>query len=696
MVYIVCIIFLLGCFFIGYKKCEFLKNFFKFSIISLIVLALLEVTLFNFRHFESLTFGDEIVAEDIIYGEGLEKQSDGSYKVVEKDGKNFIEIKGIYKHLDNIYYDFTVHKDSSEIMKVMLGFTDAANERYQFTNLRTFDAGKNSPGELLRMHTSGKTKKIKLFIETIDDADTFTINKISFNKTVPFDTSIIRTMLLFCVLVVIYFFRPGSYIYKMDLFDKKSRKVIALVLLVQFMFMGIASQFNHFLVVTDFAPTNNKLQYQMLAESFLRGHTYLEVEPSETLKNLKNPYDRKARAAAMKESGDDYLWDVAFYNNKYYVYFGVAPVITYYLPYYILTGHRLKTYPAVVITVVAAVIGIFKLIYYLCKRNFKKTNLGIYLAISVLFVNACGLLSIMGRPDHYSLPIAMGIMFSIYGLYWWLKAHDNDLKKSYLFLGSLCMAAVAACRPQLLLTSFFAIPIFWSDIKEGKVFNKKAIGKIISFVTPFIVIAALLMAYNYVRFGSIIDFGANYNLTTNDMTKRGFVFDRTPLGIFYYLFKPINIIPQFPYLMRDAVSTGYLGTTIFEDMGAGFFACNLLAILGLFIFKFKKDFKDQTLYKIGVLSMIFSLIIVIADTQMAGILPRYICDFGYLIYLATIIIVLVLFNKMDRDKQSVFTKIIFYLLIFGLIYNTLLIISDSSIVNSDIFYYLRRLVEFWR
>ena len=43
----------------------------------------------------------------------------------------------------------------------------------------------------------------------------------------------------------------------------------------------------------------------------------------------------------------------------------------------------------------------------------------------------------------------------------------------------------------------------------------------ICLLAPYFVVAAGLMWYNWARFGSPTDFGANYNLTVHDMPKRG-------------------------------------------------------------------------------------------------------------------------------------------------------------------------------
>ena len=129
------------------------------------------------------------------------------------------------------------------------------------------------------------------------------------------------------------------------------------------------------------------------------------------------------------------------------------------------------------------------------------------------------------------------------------------------------------------------------------------------------------------------------------MTKRGFVFDRTFLGVYTYLFSPANYTSVFPYLLPKVVETTYMGTTIGESFFGGFIFNNIITILGLLAFKFKTIFKDKIVYNISWLAIILVFIIIVVDTQMAGILPRYICDFSWLILLATIIVILGLNEK---------------------------------------------------
>ena len=176
------------------------------------------------------------------------------------------------------------------------------------------------------------------------------------------------------------------------------------------------------------------------------------------------------------------------------------------------------------------------------------------------------------------------------------------------------MALVAGCRPQFLVGSFFCFPIFYSYFKDKKLFTKENIKNIILFCIPYIIVAIGLMYYNYARFGSIFDFGANYNLTTNDMTKRGFVLGRIPLGIYTYLFEPLNFSHEFPFIKPSVIETNYLGKTISENFLGGAISVNILLILSLFVFKFKKYFKNKRLYTVACMSSIMAILVIIMDT----------------------------------------------------------------------------------
>ena len=122
-------------------------------------------------------------------------------------------------------------------------------------------------------------------------------------------------------------------------------------------------------------------QYERMAQSILHGHLYLEYEDVDPrLSEMENPYDPQAR----KELGIYYHWDHAFYNGKYYMYFGIVPVVLLFLPYQLLTGNALTTYKATQIFTVWTILAIFALFDFLRKKIFPKMPFDLYLILSMV------------------------------------------------------------------------------------------------------------------------------------------------------------------------------------------------------------------------------------------------------------------------------------------------------------------------
>lgn len=79
----------------------------------------------------------------------------------------------------------------------------------------------------------------------------------------------------------------------------------------------------------------NNDPYVQLAHALLVKHQLnldLWVDPA--LSQLNNVYDRTERDSKKTQ----YYWDHAFYNGKYFCYYGLAPIVLIYAPIYFLTG----------------------------------------------------------------------------------------------------------------------------------------------------------------------------------------------------------------------------------------------------------------------------------------------------------------------------------------------------------------------
>lgn len=74
--------------------------------------------------------------------------------------------------------------------------------------------------------------------------------------------------------------------------------------------------------------------YTQLLDSFLKGQFHIDYQADARIATMDNPYDASERAA----KNIPYLFDRAYYDGKFYPYFGVTPLFLIYLPIYLLTG----------------------------------------------------------------------------------------------------------------------------------------------------------------------------------------------------------------------------------------------------------------------------------------------------------------------------------------------------------------------
>ena len=120
------------------------------------------------------------------------------------------------------------------------------------------------------------------------------------------------------------------------------------------------------------------------------------------------------------------------------------------------------------------------------------------------------------------------------------------------------------------------MPLFWrkyiTNARDGGLLTRQGRIDFACLIAPFAVVAAGLCAYNYARFGSFTNFGANYNLTMNDMTQRGMQLARVAPAFFAFFLQPANMTGVFPFINPVVFETTYLGQTIKEVTFGGVLA----------------------------------------------------------------------------------------------------------------------------
>lgn len=711
----------------------------------IVIAAMLEAFVFNFNYFATAGLNTINLKNKIDLHEG----KDEVFRLTSVDHE--VEFSNLNTHVSNIKVDFDPSQPA-QLLTLKIQFTDEAHETY-------FDGTEYTEGvplvevstmsdqsKYINLNTTGAVNNLKISLVGDDVVYPVRLETIYLNAHHPFDFNAMRFCIVLGVISLICLFRPSSFLYRLRMKENPIHTRIGVVatvliecalcsafLLYGANMVGVAtSSYNYgewdgaSLVNTFEVGGDNAQQYAELARSIASGQLYLEEEPPEWLRDMDNPYDKGARDEAQKATGEEYLFDVAFYQGHYYVYFGIIPVMLFYLPFYLLTGTAFPTAIGVLIACLLFICGASALLDRFARHHFERVTLGIYLLVQIAFVSGCGMLYLLKFPTFYSLPIACGLMFSVWGLYFWMCGRDARKRSLFFALGSLCMALVAGCRPQLLLLSLLAFPLFWRPyITERRILTKKGFKDVVALLLPYVIVAAFIMGYNYLRFGSFADFGANYNLTVNDMTQRGWVFGRIAPALFAYFLQPPDAVGVFPFIQPVEFASTYMGQTIKEATFGGilwcypvlwviFFARPLLSL---------RNAQRSTKTITGVICLLLfsGIAIAIVDAEMAGILQRYYADFSFMFFAAVVLLVFIANENIDEmpvqkgrgllasikgegqlvrpNVRSLLTKTLIAMVAFGVLYSVLLCFVPETGWYSDIYPWayhdLIEMVQFW-
>lgn len=696
------------------------------AVAGILVLALLlETFLFNVNYF--LTAGNK----PIRMNDYLELRHTDDEQYLLTEANHVIEFSNLNTKVNNIWLDFDYRQPAQELT-VKIQFTDAAHKTY-------FDSTEYTEGvpavqvstlsdasEYINLNTTGYVSNLRIEVTGEDITYPVKLSNLCINAQHPFTFNQGRFWAVAGLLALAYAFRPRSTIYRIGMVERPRASkgvIIATVaieccLISSYLFMGSnlvgvatssynSGSWNGTSIANTFeVGGDNAQQYAELAKAMAHGQLYLEEEPPQWLQDMSDPYDKGARDELQKQTGEEYLFDVAYHDGHYYVYFGVVPVLLFYLPFYLITGASFPTAIGVLIAVLGFVLGVTALLDRFARYHFKRVSLGLYLLLQIPLVMCSGILYLAKFPTFYSLPIALGLAFSVWGLYCWMRGRAGRHAEKWFFIGSLCMALVAGCRPQLLVLSLLAFPLFWrAYITKRRLFTPKGAREFTCLVAPYAIVAAGIMGYNYARFGSFTDFGANYNLTVNDMTKRGWNVGRLAPALFAYFLQTPFTTGVFPYLQAAPFETTYLGQTIKEVTFGGILVC--LPVLWILPFSRRilalrmAQRSTRTIAGVIIVLLASGVIVAIADAEMAGILQRYFADFSFM-FLAAVVLLTFIANENLRPGstvQNLLMKVLLAAVTLSVLYSVLVCFVPETGWYSDVYAWayqnIIETVQFW-
>lgn len=568
-----------------------------------------------------------------------------------------IEINNINKDVANIYFDISIINSSNDL-KEKIDYTDEMFSTYNRYNNNEFTKYNK---KLTNCHFYGKLKDLKITLNVEKDNIIY-INKIIINKTNNVSIDVLRMMILFVLSLFLLHICFNKFDNYYDNKNKKQRKVINLILFI--IIACIISIFVMSKIIHNSDLESVNVTYsRSYTDSIINGHFYLNEKPPKEFNNNPKIYDYSYRGAKG-------LWDTVYFKGKYYVYFGILPQLLLFVPFKLITGKYLSLGLVTILFKILSIIMLSKFYKEIINKFFLKIPFSIYILGLLFLIVSSRIIEGFWIYNVYQMISLSAFYFAIQGLYFILK-FDRTNKNKYLLISTISLALSVSCRPPSLFISILIIPIILKKIKEKR-FKK---FNVVSLILPYLIVGVSLMIFNYIRFGNILEFGFKYQLTIADYTKLTRSYFNILLGIFYYLFAPLNVVTYYPYFVSMYVNKfpGY----IFSE-NIKYSIMSTIIPLVLFTIPFIKDKlrKNKELWITIRYMLILGLFLIIFETLFAGITFRYMIDFAFLFNIPSILISLFIYSNIKEKRyQLIFIKILSICIVLSMILQILLIFN---------------------
>ena len=546
-----------------------------------------------------------------------------------------IEFKNVGREVATIYVD--VSSSDSPSGTVDIAYSDETSAAYRHdAHLNYINNDENS--KYIICSFSGKVNDLCF---NISATDTVTVKSISINKDIPFDFSWMRFII---ILIAVLFLVTLAYLISMRKAVEKSLvfKIATAVVTAGFVFVAVVLLLVRGDMVYDLFknPDTNQMNKEIV-DSFEAGQVSMLETPSDEMLALENPYDLSQRS----EAGVSYPWDHLFYDGKYYSYYGIGTVLTLFLPYHLITGNYFPSLWATFIYSIAGIIFLSLSYYVFITRLFPKISKGIAISGLVIVQATSFVWYCITIGNFYELAQVSGFAFLTAGMFFLLRSGvvgEGKISRPNICVATVLLSIAVLCRAVLALYCIVSLLFIYAGVRKiirtsyehtFRANKKPVITFLLAALVPFAVIGSVQMIYNYLRFGSILDFGIYYTLTIYDYQHIQFHFPLVLIAIYNYLFTVPKVSTVFPFVTSnyDSLSVnGYYFLAGFSSAGIIF---RSVPVLG-YIFSGKAYKRSANPNKRLAAIIIILGCILVPLIQMAmiweyGYTPRYAVDFAW-------------------------------------------------------------------
>lgn len=284
----------------------------------------------------------------------------------------------------------------------------------------------------------------------------------------------------------------------------------------------------------------NSMVYSQQFDAWLKGQTALDVSVNPRVMGFADVYDMSEFYRAQV----GWLFDHVIYEGRYYNYYGVAPLILVYTPVYALTG---KFPTPILTTSMLSLLGVlcsYWALSVLVRVYRVRTNLLLYMLAQMALPGMA--LLYFSQTELHAAQIACLSGYTT-GLMLVASGYECLYRRGWRRYGLAVLTAVAVVlvvlsRPHVLFVAgLFFMPLLWhflgtlikpisrgnTEMQEPPMLRYSVLSNMranlsavdwptMLLLCGLVAIGAVgVMAYNYVRFGSVVDFGQYYMVTAS-------------------------------------------------------------------------------------------------------------------------------------------------------------------------------------
>ncbi|WP_297958946.1 hypothetical protein [uncultured Ruminococcus sp.] len=483
----------------------------------------------------------------------------------------------------------------------------------------------------------GKIRTLSLFIDRPNED--ITVRSIKALSAPRYSFSAIRYFFLLVLCLVLIAIKEYRF-YTVTYDRKKTAHIIAvgaMTLLVTFsglLFSAPDQKLRNYPDIDDLCVDPFVATY----DAFSKKQTYIDTEVDEKLAGMNDPYDNNYRG----QNGISFMWDYAFYKGHYYCYFGAAPVLTYYAPFYKLKGSMPTMAMANNFFAVLGLLFMCTAILSVIRLLKLKANLLLLLLMMPTGAAAMGFWFAANCIDRYTLPCLAGLCFLMICLSAGMTAICTKKKIKQLILLFISGASLSLCvgsRPTISFCAVILIPYFIDIIRDKKQKKSSRAIQTACFLVPLMIGAVLIMMYNNARFDSPFQFGNIYQLTVSNAAANDLSLTYLPDAIGHYFIQLPRFRTSFPFIEAFPIDRDNYQKFFYISSGCGALSYPVL-LWGMFMLPYALGRKaekpaDRRRRLVIWLCLAVSVITAWLDFSMGGIVTHYIFDMTPLLFIAS-------------------------------------------------------------